>query len=262
MDNLKKCCIEECDRKYYALEYCQSHYYRLRKYGDSLATPIRKAIEIEDKYKVVDEVKHKKCGECNEYHPMNNNFFYSKKTLDGYNTYCIPCTFKRAKEWVERNPEKYNEQMKRKVQNKTDIQRQWSRDSANKNRLNGYNKRWARENKDKLRKYNLQRANKNHNISKQEWLDCRKYFDYTCAYCGISEEEAKETQRNFLHKEHVINDGADDLSNCVPACKSCNSRKWEYVFEEWYTEDNPVYSMKRLERVNTWLKGDYMEYQI
>jgi len=30
------------------------------------------------------------------------------------------------------------------------------------------------------------RYHKKHKISNKEWLDCKKYFNYQCAYCGIS----------------------------------------------------------------------------
>jgi 5-methylcytosine-specific restriction endonuclease McrA len=214
-------------------------------------------------YKIIDNVKYKYCLECGQYYPMNTEFFYKNKSnkKDGFNTYCIKCTFARAERWVKNNPEKYKLQMKRKVANKTDIQRQRSRDAAKKNRLEGYQKKWRQENKDKVRKYNFYRMmNKVHNISKTEWENCKRYFDYSCAYCGISEDEAKKRYGQKLHKEHVDHDGANDLSNCVPACRSCNSQKWKYEFEQWYNENNEKYTKERYLKIKKWLESDYKTY--
>jgi len=38
--------------------------------------------------------------------------------------------------------------------------------------------------------------------------------------------------KNILHKEHVDDNGANDLSNCVPSCQSCNSTKNLKTLEE------------------------------
>ncbi len=67
--------------------------------------------------------------------------------------------------------------------------------------------------------------------------------------------------KNFdLHKEHVNHNGANDLSNCVPACYSCNSKKWIYEFEDWYNEGNEIFSQYRLDKIYKWLSNDYKIY--
>ena len=53
---------------------------------------------------------------------------------------------------------------------------------------------------------------------------------------------------------------ANDLSNCIPACNSCNSSKWEHSFDEWYMPNNPIYSQVRLDKINKWLNKDYKFY--
>ncbi|OME70491.1 hypothetical protein BSK65_11210 [Paenibacillus odorifer] len=67
-------------------------------------------------------------------------------------------------------------------------------------------------------------------------------------------------QKHDLHKEHVNDDGANDLSNCVPACYSCNSQKWKFCFEDWYNESNKSYTEDRINKIHIWLKIDFRRY--
>jgi hypothetical protein len=60
-----------------------------------------------------------------------------------------------------------------------------------------------------------------------------------------------------FHKDHICHLGSNKIDNCVPACKSCNSQKWEYQFNDWYNEQNEKYSYKRYEKILKWINGDY-----
>jgi len=54
----------------------------------------------------------------------------------------------------------------------------------------------------------------------EDWQIALDYYDYKCAYCG--------TQDKPLAREHIIplsRGGPHTISNIVPACQSCNSRK-------------------------------------
>lgn len=97
---------------------------------------------------------------------------------------------------------------------------------------------------------------KSHDITDVEWEKCLGHFNYSCAYCGITQEDAIKTYSNRLHREHVDCNGADDLSNCAPACKSCNSRKHTFELSEWYDSDNLTYTKKRYEKIINWLESN------
>lgn len=86
------------------------------------------------------------------------------------------------------------------------------------------------------------------------------YFDCRCAYCGITWDEHFSNTGKDLHKEHVIMDGKDDLSNCVPSCKVCNSEKWEHSFNNWYNVSNSKYNRIRHLRIYQWLRYDYKKF--
>lgn len=62
-----------------------------------------------------------------------------------------------------------------------------------------------------------------------------------------------------LHKEHVEDEGANDLSNCVPSCGNCNSQKWKYDFKEWY-KSQEFYDERRYNLIITWIGEDFKKY--
>ena len=61
----------------------------------------------------------------------------------------------------------------------------------------------------------------------QEWRDKCAMFANLCAYCG----EAKPLVRE--HKVPLVRGGTNDITNIVPACRSCNSRKGRKTATEY-----------------------------
>ena len=123
----------------------------------------------------------------------------------------------------------------------------------NKEARSEYAKRWRKENRDKTRFYTSQKAN--HKISKKEWLKCKEYFYNECCYCGISIDIHYDIHGQDFHKDHYYPDGANDLSNCVPACRTCNIKKRNYPPEKFIAEANVT--KERIRRINNWLSSDY-----
>ena len=201
---------------------------------------------------------------CKEAKPVDS--FYSQRKFSkekGNYIYYVPeckeCTKNKSKKWNEENREKTWEYKKK--YNVTPNGKKSGSLNSKRRRDSGEMIEWQRNNKEKMKQYRENRMqNKEHNINEIEWIGCKKYFDFRCAYCGIKEDEAKKEQGNLLHKEHVICDGENDLSNCVPACRSCNSRKWIFTLEEFYNNQNDDYTEERLNRIIQWLKKDYMHY--
>ena len=118
-----------------------------------------------------------------------------------------------------------------------------------------YNKEWRRLNKDKIKQYNLERSHKSHDITNEELLELYDYADHSCMYCGRSENEALEIYNQKLHKDHAYNEGSNGIDNCILACKGCNCRKHTKDWDEWYTEDNPLYDETRFWKITKWLEG-------
>jgi hypothetical protein len=213
--------------------------------------------------------KLKVCKDCREEKPLSEFYSYEKvkkKTGEKYTyyyPYCKECTVKRSEKWQEKNPEQYKENCRSRdeISNKKPEKIKMMRQAAKIQRERGDQKKWRQEHPEKLKEYNYKHMHKVHEISDEEWIACKSYFDNTCAYCGIDEETAKEEQGHSLHMEHAINNGANDLSNCIPSCRYCNSQKWMRDFDEWYTKENDKFDLERYNKIIQWLDDDYKLYK-
>ena len=94
---------------------------------------------------------------------------------------------------------------------------------ANRDHVNGYARTWSKANLEKRSTCNQRRralkrgAPGSHTT--EQWLALIIEYDHKCAYC----RDAKS-----LTRDHVIPlscGGSNDISNIVPACRSCNSSK-------------------------------------
>lgn len=168
-------------------------------------------------------------------------------------SWCKKCKIASSTEWQEAaDVNRKREYYKR--CDSSDRRKKVKRDFSKTQRENGYLQEWRENNSGRLQSYRVNRGmHKQHEISETEWLECLDYFDDRCAYCGISEGEAYELYNQLLHKDHVEHNGANDITNCVPACKKCNSQKWEFELNEWYNSENPLYSKRRYNKIVKWL---------
>jgi hypothetical protein len=193
--------------------------------------------------------------------PCNTEFFYknNKNRKDGLCPYCKKCSIKQATIYIKNNYEhclefNRNYYSSPEWKEKAKIRKRKFRDRG------GYSN-WSKKHPDKCREYCKNRQSRNHTISKQEWENCKTYFNYECAYCGMTEKEHKNKYNQQLHKEHVEYNGANDLSNCVPSCKFCNGEKWKFQLDEWYNKDNPKFDIDRYDKIHKWLNKDYKKYK-
>jgi len=97
-------------------------------------------------------------------------------------------------------------------------------------RMLEYNRRWLKTEKGKAnsQRSRTKRRTKEKEIintlTAQEWLDILEKHNYRCVYCGIEFD-----CENLPTKEHVIPiswGGNNTKENVVPACKSCNCKKY------------------------------------
>lgn len=220
-------------------------------------------------HKLIDGIDHKICSRCDEYKVATENHFYKNKanSTDGLSPNCKVCSRKASNNYRIENDEWYKTYQKQwreeNKEYKNDLDRQWYQE--NKDYRREYLGGWQTEHPEKLRIYSADRkANKEHKISKREWEKCKEFFNDSCAYCGthISEHYnyyKSELKWSDFHREHVNHEGANDLSNCVPSCKSCNNSKWVKSLEKWYmTSKN--FSDERLNKITEWLSHEYKKY--
>jgi hypothetical protein len=180
----------------------------------------------------------------------------------GFQSTCKPCTSKRSHNWALEN-----QTQMRKIRIKHSRKEHVKiRDKENKKKYRdkGGQTEWQRNNPDKVKQY--RKNHRDHEMSESEWTACKKYFDDSCAYCGLHVSEHFNKYKGKmrwtdLHKEHVDDEGANDISNCVPSCQSCNSQKWEFSLDEWYNPSNEKYIVERYEKIIKWLNEDYKQFQ-
>lgn len=208
----------------------------------------------------------KQCTKCQKILPKNEEYFYkSKTTKDGLTDWCKECRKQYQRQYKENNREEdlkkqreYQKKNKKKLNKRS---REWAEENPNRNQNNL--KLWHQNNPTKALEYNKRRRqHKKHNITKSEWENCKKYFNYQCAYCGLPLSEHYYTRKGItklgdFHKEHVDHEGTNDLSNCIPSCGSCNNKKWEYKLDEWYNENNFRFRHERYDRIIEWITKDY-----
>jgi len=204
---------------------------------------------------------YRKCSGCKEWLPETTEYFYMRnksKPEKGFNAQCKKCEIEYSKLYYD--PIRHTELTNSYYHNKPEYK--------NKKKSYNYNdkererqKQWRKENAEKLNEYSkMKREHKKHNINDLEWQQCKKYFNNSCAYCGMTLEEHKIKFKEQLHKEHVDHNGLNDLSNCVPACKSCNSFKHTLTLDEFYNKDNQNFTEEKYNKIIEWTNTDYKQY--
>lgn len=168
---------------------------------------------------------YRACRKCNNLKILEENFYKNKNVPSGYVFQCIECVkenthkyyqknksiiFKKNKEYKSKNKDRYNE-----------ISRIWAKNNPQKRRL--ARKKWKAKNRhlvnhyEKARQARLSGAEGGH--SYKEWEELLKKHQGKCFYCATTEK---------ITKDHVIpvsKGGSDNITNIVPACVSCNSKK-------------------------------------
>jgi len=232
-------------------------------------------IYYEQNHKEIDGVIYKYCSKHNEYFPDEDewilydteHFYKNKGSSDGLFPYCKKCNVRNSSKYQQiDNREHYLEYKRNEHKRKyTPDKREYFREVSRRSRAKGNLKNWQRNNPDKLKEYREYREmNKQHTITKEEWLSCKEYFNNCCAYCGLPIEEhfntfAGKLKHTDFHREHVDHNGANNLSNCVPSCKTCNSSKCTDKLEDWYIRQD-FYNEVRLNKIHKWLNEDYKLY--
>jgi 5-methylcytosine-specific restriction endonuclease McrA len=152
---------------------------------------------------------------------------HEKQKAQGKNKYC------------NRNNEKCKERDKKRWRENPDRRKQkreyWERIKAN-----GYNERQRAKYRENplpkilsANKRRILKLNANGSHSEQLLLWKYEYYGQRCYYCK------KELSLNELTEDHRIplsRGGADWISNIVPACLNCNSRKGnktEFEYKNW-----------------------------
>lgn len=85
-------------------------------------------------------------------------------------------------------------------------------------------------------------------MTEEQWNTTMKEFGGCCAYCG--------TDKNIT-RDHIVplsKGGGYTKTNIIPCCASCNSKKNNKEFREWY-KAQPFYRADRLEKIERIMEG-------
>lgn len=179
--------------------------------------PLRLAAAARRKYKTEDEARQAANARSREKYKKNPEYFRAIQ-----------------RKWREANPERkreisaqYGERHRERLNAK---QRERSRSPERQEFMRGYLRKHREANPDLYRTYTHNRRARSlaggvH--TSEEWLAKIDEFNGRCAYCASSED---------LTRDHVVplcRGGSNQISNIVPACNSCNSRKNRLTGEEY-----------------------------
>lgn len=175
--------------------------------------------------------KYEKCSKC------------GGENTGSHVSYCLGCynEYKRARYALNREKEvarvmDYNARNYEKFKEKL-------REYRQKPEWKEKRKEWESENKTQIKIWDHKKRIKRKNaisdyppITPDQWIEKVKLFKSCCAYCK------KKTKD--LEMEHVIplsKGGPHTIENLVPACKSCNCKK--------FTTDEVIFRQKRGELI-------------
>lgn len=176
----------------------------------------------------------KVCNKCKRILVANkNNFHRSKAGEYGVRSDCKICRRKKTKSWEENNKERRRE-----------VSKQWREDNPDKI-FNYANKRRQLE------------ENQGNGISKEQWLEMMKFFEWKCAYSGVT---LNKNSRSIDHIIPLSKGGENEIWNLVPMHKSYNSQKNVIDMLEWYQRQE-FYSEKRLNKIYEWIEYAKNKYK-
>ncbi len=234
---------------------------------------VKKYISYKDCHKLIDSIEYKLCRDCITWFIMNEeNFKVQPSQKDGYSQKCRKCQEKYnhqvymnnrekniedAKQWMKNNYERHRELHKK--YERTEKHKEYRKRNHADMRDKGWFRNWHKAHPEKAKEY-MDNHN-NHDISTKEWEDCQEIFNWKCAYCWKTLEEQYEQNNHQFHKEHVDNDGYNDLRNCVPSCTQCNSTKKKKSIEELMSKNIIVeFTQDKYNKIIWWTTEGYKNY--
>ncbi len=178
----------------------------------------------------------KRCTVCKRMKPVSE-FYRDRSRPDGLYTKCKECHSKIVKKWQTKNADhflrvhrrwrKANSEKEREYIKKycaSHLQAIHERAKKCRERHPGTSRNWRRNNKDKVRNYELTRrarqARNGGNMTPDEWNAVLEFYGHRCLCCG--RDDVKLTIDHVLP---IFLGGAHTVENVQPLCGPCNSSK-------------------------------------
>jgi len=237
-DNKDK--ITECQRRRYVenkkqiLKY-QKEYYKLNKLNISERS---KQYNKENKKQILEYQK--------QYYEDNKEKVLMKSKLWYENNKDSVAI--QSKQYYESNKERIAKQSKQYYKENREERLEYSKQYSKENRVR-YRQHWQ--------KYMMKKNELTCTLTIKQWGKIKKYFNNSCAYCGMTEEEHYMIYGEQLHQDHFIplsKGGGYKVSNIIPACRSCNSSKHNNFFNDWYF-DYKHYNKERHDNITKYISS-------
>lgn len=231
-------------------------------------------------------IEEKRCSKCDET-KLVSEFHRNKTSKDGYKRWCKECRKDETKRYREKHREVINARKREAYYNSKKFVKEKSEEQLKqgsktctqcsmskgilqfRERANGgfysicreceneNNKEYRLTHPELIREIKVRTEQRRRaralevesDFTKEQWKECLETFDNQCAYCGV--ETSDMCQDHFVP---LSKGGGYTKSNIVPSCRSCNSKKHNILFEDWYPR-HPDYLVERELAVLDYLKS-------
>ena len=177
----------------------------------------------------------------------------------------------QKKRWRKANPEYYKQYRQANRDKLFEYHKEYY--EANKKKILEYKKQWKDANPEYYKQYyqtpqgqvvrfnssqrrRIKEEQQGSGITKDQWLEMMKFFDFRCAYSG---ETLSKNTRSIDHIVPIDVGGDHMIWNCVPMLRSLNSSKNSKDMLEWYKEQS-FYDPKRLAKIYEWQEYAYNKW--
>lgn len=221
------------------------------------------------------------CSKCGKLLVANEiNFNKDKSKKYGVRPECKKCKSKLAKEYREKNLEEIRKRDRERNRHLNEDRKEYIKKyrEEHKNEISEQRKIYYENNKEKIKNHNKEyfknnphirlnsdckrrqrENNQGDGITKEQWLEMMKFFDFRCAYSG----EYIGGNSEFRTIDHIIPlslGGEHEIWNLVPMHLSYNSSKRAKDMFEWY-EKQSFYSEERLNKIYEWVEYAKNKYK-
>ena len=201
--------------------------------------------------------------------------YYSKKksNKDGYNNNCKECEKQRHKEYRKNNKDKIKAYELKNKEQRLKNRRKYKENNKDKIKAYRQTEEYKKKKRETDKKYRENHPEKNFNyhqkrrlqeetqgsgITKEQWLECMKFFDFKCAYSG---ESLTQDNRSLDHIVSLNKNGDNEIWNLVPMKVNYNSSKQDREMLSWYKEQE-YYSEERLDKIIEWYVYAFNKYYL
>ena len=221
-------------------------------------------------------LKFKVCNTCKNILHISK-FNKNKKCKYGVETRCKECyrlyynenkdrIIDKSKKYYEDNKEEVLEYHKEYYRNNKEIIYKKTRQYAidNKEKSNEYKRKYKKNNPDKVFNDSTKRRDKIENqgngITKEQWLEMMKFFNFRCAY---SDEYigGNSDKRTIDHIVALDNGGEHEIWNLVPMYQPYNSGKKNNNMLDWYLQQE-YFDIDRLTKIYEWRIYAYWKWGV